>query len=70
MALELLRENRTLEPQRGLVAASVGSLSVRFDTTQSHVTRVIPRSVSILFARYGGVVRGITGIRSYEMYRA
>lgn len=70
MAFELLKVDRTLEPTRGIVSASVGPLSVTFDQNYAHQTRVIPRSVSSIVAPYGGVVRGQSGLKSIPLYRA
>jgi hypothetical protein len=70
MGFELFKADRTTEPTRGIVSATVGPLSVTFDQNYSHQTRVIPRSVSSIVAPYGGVVRGQSGIKSVPLFRA
>lgn len=70
MAFELLKADRVVEPTRGLLAASVGPLSVHFDPNYAHLTRVIPRSVSVIVAPYGGRVRGLPGLKSVPLMRA
>ena len=69
LALEMLREDRTLEPIRGISRASVGPLSVTFDTNQAHLTRTLPRSVAQIVIPWGGVVRGLSGVKSVPLYR-
>jgi hypothetical protein len=70
MSYELSKLDRTVEPTRGIVSASVGPLSVTFDENYSHSTRVIPRSVLAILAPFGGCLRGGLGIKSMPVYRA
>lgn len=70
MAIELSRGDRTVEPTRGLESATVGPLSVVFDKNSANSARVIPRSVAVIVAPYGGRVRGSRGIRSVPVFRA
>lgn len=70
MAFELLKADRVVEPTRGLLAASVGPLSVTFDPNYAHLTRVIPRSVIAIVAPYGGLIRGMPGLKSIPLMRA
>jgi hypothetical protein len=69
MALELSKGDRTVEPTRGIESASVGPLSVVFDKNHANGMRVIPRSVAVIVAPYGGRVRGSFGLKSIPIYR-
>lgn len=70
MAFELLKGDRSVEPTRGIVSASVGPLSVDFDTNYAHGSRVIPRSVLSIVSQYGGCLRGRGGTYSVPLFRA
>ncbi len=70
LAFELCKSDRVVEPTRGLISASVGPLSVHFDSNYSHTSRVIPRSVLAIVSPFGGRLRGAPGLKSVPLFRA
>lgn len=69
LAFELLKTDLSVEPTRGIQSVSVGPVSVQFDVNPSHQSRLIPRSVLVIVAPYGGVLRGSMMYRSVPLYR-